>query len=61
LATLYPQVRQYLIAGADYAEREPDGQFQVIEGLVKLLGTHPRFVLATKIPKGATWQEVLRW
>jgi len=61
LARLYPQVRQCLIAGADYAERDADGQFDFVEGLVKLLGSHPRFAIATKLPKGATWQQILRW
>jgi hypothetical protein len=61
LARLYPQVRDYLIAGADFIARDSDGRFEFIKGLVALLGTHPKFALAKKTPPKATWEELLRW
>ncbi len=61
LAKLYPQVRQYLESGADYAVRDTNGQFEFMRGLVELLPAHPRFSLATKMPPRASWTEMLRW
>lgn len=61
LVGLYPQVSRYLDAGADYADRDSDGRFEFIAGLVELLGAHPKFAIATKVPKGSTWQDILRW
>lgn len=61
LARLYPQIKQYLLDGYDYATRDPDGRFAFMEGLVGLLATHPRFVLAPKTPRNVPWERILRW
>ncbi len=61
LARLYPQVRDYLIAGTDYIARDSNGRFEFIRGLVALLGTHPKFEPAKKTPPKSTWEELLKW
>ena len=50
LMLLYPEVRKHLLTGADYADRDRDGQFEFIKDLVSILGRHPKFALAAKTP-----------
>lgn len=61
LMELYPAVRQHLLTGVDYADRDRDGQFEFIRNLVELLGAHPKFELAAKTPPKTSWQDILRW
>jgi hypothetical protein len=61
LLRLYPDVKQYLITGANYAVRNTDERFEFIETVVSLLGTHPKFALASKTPNKTRWQDILRW
>jgi hypothetical protein len=61
LANLYPQVRQHLETGMDYASRDADGKFTFICELVKLLSTHPRFAPPPKKARTPPWEDALRW
>lgn len=61
LMLLYPVVKQHLLTGADYAQRDSDGQFEFIKILVKLLSRHPTFALASKTPGKTPWEDILRW
>jgi hypothetical protein len=61
LMLLYPEVREHLLTGADYADRDTDGQFEFIKDLVSILGEHPKFALDIKTPAKTSWEEMLRW
>jgi hypothetical protein len=61
LMMLFPAFQELLLTGADYAARTSDGKFQFITALVNLLGTHPKFSLATKVPSKSSWEAILRW
>jgi len=61
LMQLYPAVREHLLTGVDYAERDADGQFEFIKDLVGILSMHPKFALDAKTPSKTSWEDILRW
>jgi hypothetical protein len=61
LMKLYPAVREHLLTGTDYVSWKSDRQFEFICALIDLLGSHPRFAIATKTPGKSSWKDMLRW
>lgn len=58
-------IRATLQAGHDYADREPEQQFQFICAVITLLSEVPAFRISTKLGRKRTpftdWEELLRW
>jgi hypothetical protein len=59
---IYPEIKDYLRIGDQYASWNSDERFDFIQGLAELLSSIPQFQLRDPTnPSNATWRDVLRW
>jgi len=61
LLTLFPELRNHLATGVDYARWGEDERFEYIRVLVALLTRHPRFAVCNLERPTVPWSAPLRW